>query len=210
MHTKSIRQELVCDGLQQCQLSCFLSSLPARSLFYGAAAVPRGTEFHPARVQPRLLRLRRAEVFAAHAALHRHQLLLRAPRGGKAPSRRPKGRRDARGCAGARASRLVQVRGLFRRNAPRPDALYPRAAGHAAHRHLIFYLSRPQLCDRRFPRCCRRAEKSAQARALYLVFPPARRRSHRALHHGRRRDRRAARVRFRILRGRGALSLRPC
>lgn len=45
---------------------------------------------------------------------------------------------------------------------------------------------------------------------IYLVFPPARRRSHRALHHGRRRDRRAARVRFRILRGRGALSLRPC
>ena len=34
--------------------------------------------------------------------------------GAKAPPRRPKGRRDTRSRAGARASRLVQVRGLFR------------------------------------------------------------------------------------------------
>ena len=181
-----------CHGIQQRQLSDFFPAVPACPVFPCAAALPLSEKPYPAGLFAGVLCLRRAEISAAHAALHCHQLRRRAAGGAGAPRGDAAARHDACRGAGACAAGLVQVRGLLRRDAPRSAAGRSGAAGNAAHRHLLLHLSGPELRHRRVPRRRCGAARPAQARALHRLLSAARRRSHRALHHRRGGDRRAA------------------
>ena len=96
-----------CHGIQQRQLSDLFPAVPACPVFPCAAALPLSEKPCPAGLFAGVLCLRRAEISAAHAALHRHQLRRRAAGGTGAPPKDAAARHDACRGAGACAAGLV-------------------------------------------------------------------------------------------------------
>ena len=81
-----------------------------------------------------------------------------------------------------RASRLLQIRGLFYFERKRRDGIVPEiAARRASHRHQLLYVPDPELRCRCVPKGRSRAEKLFKARNVYRDVPAAHCGSHRAL-----------------------------